>query len=91
MVWILEVTMGEMLVGVGLSCSRTMAELDPDALAHCATKLGGIRDLANMAASCTAFRAAAYSDAVWLPLFRFAVLLFFSIRFFGVWILIINI
>lgn len=83
--------MGEMVAGEGVSCSRTMAELDPDALAHCAGKLGGIRDLANMAASCKAFRAAAYSDAVWLPLFRFAVLLSFSRRFFGVWILIINI
>lgn len=52
-----------------------ITDLDEDALAHCASYLN-LRDISNLALSCKSLRKTAYSDAIWLRLFRFS--LYFS-------------
>ncbi|XP_077233710.1 uncharacterized protein LOC143875999 [Tasmannia lanceolata] len=49
--------------------SRTVMDLDPDALVHCASKLS-LQDLSNMAMTCKFFRRIAYSDSIWSNKFR---------------------
>ncbi|XP_078428113.1 ribosome biogenesis protein WDR12 homolog [Wolffia australiana] len=49
--------------------SRTLADLNADALTHCASFLG-LSDLARMAMACRTLHQAAYSDSIWRRLFR---------------------
>ncbi|KAK1259408.1 hypothetical protein QJS04_geneDACA021398 [Acorus gramineus] len=49
--------------------AKTLADLDEDAVAHCAGFLG-LRDLASLAMTCRGLRRASYSDLIWSPVYR---------------------
>ncbi|KAI9153178.1 hypothetical protein LWI28_007239 [Acer negundo] len=51
------------------SSSTTIADLDEDSLAHCASYLN-LQDITNIAVTCKSLKRAAYSDSVWQRLFR---------------------
>ncbi|KAJ4752186.1 F-box/WD repeat-containing protein sel-10 [Rhynchospora pubera] len=48
---------------------KTLADMPADAVAHC-TEFMDLRDVASLAVTCKSLRAAAYSDYVWLRLFK---------------------
>ncbi|KAK1281848.1 hypothetical protein QJS10_CPB22g00849 [Acorus calamus] len=49
--------------------AKTLADLEEDAVAHCAGFLG-LRDLASLAMTCRGLRRASYSDLIWSPVYR---------------------